>query len=139
MPQDQESGAAAAKRGHLRAAGIARLLGAVKPKAGSNAVLWNGERAVIKSCRPGTSSIGITPGMEPELDSVLAAIEDKFGDVQIVRVAIADFRRVMYDGVARPGAEPLKMMRRAEIERLGRPVQRLKLSQIETAGSAERP
>lgn len=106
-----------------------------KPKATSNAVIWNGERAVSKSCRPGTSSIGVTPKMETQLDSLLAAIEDRCGDVQIVHVAIADFRRTMYDGIERKGGRPLKMMRRSDVERLGRPIARFKLSEIEAAGA----
>jgi hypothetical protein len=73
--------------------------------------------------------------MEPELDSVLAAFEDKFGDVQIVRVSIADYRRCMYDGIDRPGAAPLKMMRRKDVERLGKPIARFKLVDVERAGA----
>jgi hypothetical protein len=77
--------------------------------------------------------------MEPELDSLLAAIEDKFGDVQILRVAMSDFRRCMYDGIDRAGAGPLKMIRRRDVERLGRPIRRFKLKDIEAAGAAAAP
>lgn len=132
MVQTRESGAAAAQMGRMRAKGLTKLLGAHSLSEASNLVMYDGKRAVIKSCRPETSSIGITPTMEPTLDILLAAFEDKFGDIQVVRAFMSDVRKVMYDGVQR--RTPLKMVRRADIERLGRPIARFKVREIELAG-----
>lgn len=133
MTQDRKSGAKAAEMGHRRAKGLAILLNAVSLSEQSNEVMFDGKRAVIKSCSPTTSSIGITPSMAPTLELVLAALEDKFGDVQIVRADMKDLRRVMYDGVQRNTT--LKMIKRSDIEKLGRPIARFSVEKIELAAN----
>lgn len=110
------------------------MLGAEKLSPGANEIMWRNEVSVIKSGSQSTSSIGVTPEMLPRLASVMTAFEDKFGDIQVVRVAISDFRTVMYDGLTRPGG-PLKMMKRRDAEKLGRPIARFKAIDVDAAGS----
>jgi len=78
-----------------------QLLDAVSVEKGSNLARWRDELVVIKNCSPGTTSIGITPTMDPKVDALLAGLEDKRGDVQVIRVPAAEYRRVMYDGIDR--------------------------------------
>ena len=100
MPQNRESGAAGAEYGHRMAQALTKLLVAEKIASGSNEVVWQGRRAVIKSCRPRTSSFGVTATMLPRLDSVLAALEDDDGIVQVWELDAGKFRQAMRDSLS---------------------------------------
>lgn len=106
-------------------------------RAGSNEVVWNDRPAVIKSCRPGTSSFGVTATMLARLDAILAAFEDDRGQVQVWELSAAKFREAMYDSrsLASAGGR-VKMVPKAYALREGRPVARFSRLDIEAASRA---
>lgn len=97
MPQDQETGAAGRAYGLRMGNALAKLLGAAKLSPTSNEVRWNGKTAVIKACRPKTSSFGVTAAMLQRLDSVLVALEDERGNIQVHDLPAESFRSSMCD------------------------------------------
>lgn len=134
MPQDRTTGAAGRDYGLRTAKGVARLLGLELARPGSNEVEWRGRRAVIKSCRPGTSSFGVTRAMLPRLASILVALEDEHGAVQVWDLPTAAFRAVMYDSRSHAAAGGrVKMVARSYVLQEGRPVARFERAQVEAA------
>lgn len=83
MPQNRETGAAGNTYGHEMAPKIAAAIGATMTRPGSNEVSWNGQRAVIKSARKGTSSVGVTYSMLETLDVVIGAFQHKSGAYEV--------------------------------------------------------
>jgi hypothetical protein len=123
MPQSRETGQEGNRYGHTMARGLARLLRAKRVKKGSNEVIWNGRRAVLKSASPRTTSIGITTLMLERLEVILAAFEDGRGVAQLYELSPETFRRFMYDSRSASAAGGrVKLMRRVEVERRGRPM-----------------
>lgn len=61
----------------------------------TNEVVWKDGRAVVKCCGPRTGSIGVTATMLNRLNAVLAALQQRNGDVEIIELSIADFKANM--------------------------------------------
>jgi hypothetical protein len=137
MPQDRESGAKGRAYGLRSAKGVAKLMGLTRPNNASNEVFWEGQRAVIKSCRPATSSFGVTASMLPRLDTILAALEDDRGQVQVWALPAADFGKAMYDSrsSAAVGGR-VKLVKRSLAMERGRPVARFTRAEIDSAADS---
>jgi hypothetical protein len=134
MPQDRETGAAGREYGLKMARGIAKCMGVSMHRAGSNEVRWQDGLAVIKSCRPATSSFGVTASMLSRLDTILAAFEDDHGEVQVWALSAAKFRAAMYDSRSAASAGGrVKMVARSYALREGRPVARFSRVELEAA------
>lgn len=137
MPQDRETGAAGRDYGLRLARGVARCMGLEMLRKGSNEVRWRDGLAVIKSCRPGTSSFGVTAAMLQRLDAILAAFEDDDGEVQVWALPAEKFRSAMYDSrsLASAGGR-VKMVARSFAMREGQPVARFSRLELEAAARA---
>lgn len=137
MPQDSKTGAAGREYGLKMARAIARCMDLQMQRPGSNEVRWRDGLAVIKSCRPDTSSFGVTSTMLPRLDAILAAFEDDHGEVQVWALPAEKFRSAMYDSrsLASAGSR-VKMVKRSFAMREGQPVARFSRLELEAASRA---
>lgn len=97
MGQNRETGAAGNAYGHRMGKAIAALLQLEKLSDRSNEVKWRGGLAVIKSCRPRTTSFGVTKEMLDRIDAIPVACEDGSGNVEIIELAADRFRLSMVD------------------------------------------
>lgn len=119
------------------ARGVARCMGIEILRAGSNEVRWRDGLAVIKSCRSGTSSFGVTASMLLRLDTILAAFEDDHGEVQVWTLPAEKFRSAMYDSRSRASVGGrVKMVARSFAMREGQPVARFSRLELEAASRA---
>lgn len=113
---------------------LAKLLGADRISQASNEVVWQGKRAVIKSCRPGTSSFGVTSTMLPRLQSILAGFEDERGEVQVWELDAGKFKAAMYDSrSASAVGGKVKLVTRSYARTEGRAVGRFTKAEIQAA------
>lgn len=134
---DRQTGAAGREYGLRMARNIARSMGLEMVRRGPNEVRWRDGLAVIKSCRPGTSSFGVTAAMLARLDAILAALEDEEGEVQVWELSAAKFRSAMYDSRSAAAAGGrVKMVPKAYALREGHPVARFSRLELATAATA---
>ena len=75
MLQDQQTGAAANDFGRATAPNIARAMGALMTRPGSNEAILNGKKIVIKCAARRTTSVGVSLHMLPTLDAVVGAFQ----------------------------------------------------------------
>ena len=136
MPQDRASGAEAAAYGREMGRALAHLLGAKLVARGSNEVVWQERRAVIKSCRLANTSFGITAAMLRRLEVALVAIEGNGGSYDVYELPIERFRRGMRDSLSGAADGRVKLLPRAEAERHGRAVASFSRAEIDAAKRA---
>ncbi len=120
MPQDRESGAEAAAYGRAMGRAIAHLLPAKRLRAGSNEVDWQGQRAVIKSCRRANTSFGITTAMLERITVALVAIENDSGGYAVYALPIDRFRGDMRDSRSGKADGRVKLLPKRYAEDHGR-------------------
>ncbi len=97
MPQDRKTGAAGNQFGHENAPKIAEAIGATLTRDGTNEAMWEGKRAVIKSARKNTSSVGVTYSMLDTLDVVIAAFQHRTGPYDVYVLPAARFAELAVD------------------------------------------
>lgn len=76
---------------------VAAAIGATMTRPGSNEVSWKGKRAVIKSARVTTSSVGVTYLMLDTLDVVIGAFEHKSGAYEVYTLPASRFAELAVD------------------------------------------
>ena len=103
MPQDRESGAAAANFGHIAAAAIAAKIGARKLSARSNEFELNGKRVTIRTARKKTSDFGVLYAMLDRVESVIAAYESAPDEFELRSISPETFREAMRDSPTNKG------------------------------------
>lgn len=134
MTQDQASGAAGNEYGRRTGRGIAKLMGLRMLAPGSNEVAWENGRAVIKACRPRTATFGVTASMLPRLETILAALEDDQGQVQVWALPAAKFSAAMRDSRSNSAVGGrVKLAPKTIAAAEGRPVARFTRLEIEMA------
>lgn len=101
----------------------------------TNEVVWKDGHAVVKCCGPRTGSIGVTATMLVRLSAVLAALQQRNGDVDILELTIADFKANMSDSRS-TGHEvgKVKKVSRSCIRDLGKGVCTITAAEIGTFG-----
>jgi len=94
MPQDRAIGAFADKFGRDNARHLAVVLKAklIFPTA-SNEALFRGKKTVLKSCKRGTTQVGVSYRMLEHLDTVIAAFEGEDGKWTVFELLAERFRR----------------------------------------------
>ncbi|WP_230769630.1 hypothetical protein [Sphingomonas sp. Leaf4] len=120
MPQDRQSGAEAAAYGRAMGRAIAHLLPARQRRAGSNEVDWQGQPAVIKSCRHANTSFGITTAMLERITIALVAVEDDGGSYTVYALPIDRFRGDLRDSRSGKADGRVKLLPRRYAEHHGR-------------------
>jgi len=123
MAQDRQSGAEANRFGRAQAVVIAKGIGAVMVRNGSNECLFRNERVVIKCARFATTKVGVSYKMLQNLDAVLGAFENSNGSYQVIRLSKNDYQAHMTPTRSKgPSSNRVGIVDRAVFERLGKAV-----------------
>jgi len=88
MTQDRQSGLEASRYGRRYARLIAKVIGAEMVGTKSNECMWNGRRAVIKTARSHTRSVGVLYHMVDRIKAVLGAFEQVDGSYRVMELPI---------------------------------------------------
>jgi len=95
MAQDRDSGAQADRWGRDQAKNIATSIGAQMVRNGSNEVVYENCRAVLKGARSATTKVGVSYKMLEHIDAVLGAFENSNGTYRIIRLSAKDYKASM--------------------------------------------
>ena len=115
MPQNRETGRAAARFGRESFERVVEHLQAEAVAGRSNNASWDGKRINVKSARLGNTKIGATLNNLAWADSIIAAIQENNEYFGLYEVTSDWFRAQM-----RPSRQPHTMMVEcAQIERFG--------------------
>lgn len=119
--QNQASGAAADRYGRECTKRIAKAIGAQMARAGSNEIVYEGERLVLKCARAATTKVGVSHQMLQHLDGVLGAFESAGGSYRLIRLSAADYASNMEPTRSTgPSANRVGIVNRDVFERQGR-------------------
>jgi hypothetical protein len=122
MPQDRESGAAAAAWGRHTAVRIGQALGATSTSSISNEFSFRGRRVVIKTAHLNTTSVGVTYHMLERLDDVLAAFEVNSREFDVWSIPARTFEQHVRDSRSRGSAGKVGLVTRRVFQELGQRV-----------------
>lgn len=127
MPQDQQSGAAAAEWGRKTARSIAEQLGAKPVDSVSNEFILQREHIVIKCAKPATNNVGVTFNMLDRVSRVFGAFQQDDGNFDIWSLPASVFTERMRDGKSRGSKPNLGHVNRSAFAELGTHVATLRL------------
>lgn len=74
---------------------IAAALGTELSNPDTNRITLNGRRAVIKTARKNTTSVGVTHRMLEDLDEVIGALEQPDGTYRLLALNVEEYRKKM--------------------------------------------
>lgn len=101
MVQNQESGAAGNKYGHMMGEKVAKFLGTKLLTKSSNEMILDGRRIIIKSARRKTPEIGISINMLERVDGIIAAIENGDGTYNLYQIETQWYKEKMTQSKSR--------------------------------------
>ena len=128
MPQDRDTGAAAAAWGRETAKHIAAALGATAPTGGSNECTLTGQRIVIKCAATDTDSVGVTFKMLDRIAKILGAFQEAPDTFRVWAITSAQFKANMRDTASRgASAGKVGLVRRSFFEQHGAFVKTIRL------------
>lgn len=125
MPQNQNTGAEAARFGHEAAALIAEKLGAKKLTRNSNEFEWNGQRVTIRTARQGNNQVGVLYDMLERVQSVIGAFEIAPNEFELIYLSPEIFQAEMRD--SNTGGGRVGLVRKKVFDEKGKSVARVKL------------
>ncbi len=120
MPQDRESGAAAAKWGLQTARRLAIALAATDLRANSNQCSIQNRRVALKTAREKTTKVGVTYAMLDRVEEVLGAWEVGPDRFEIWALSAKAFKRLMEPSHSRgPSAGKIGLVSKRDFQAEG--------------------
>jgi len=118
--QNQATGAAANRYGRQCAQRIAQAIGAQMVRPGSNEIVYNGQREVIKCAHANTTKVGVSHLMLQHLNAVLGAFEISPRLYRLVHLSAADYSANMTPTRSTgPSANRVGIVEREVFNRMG--------------------